>query len=103
MQHSPGTPESPRLEHAVSSSTSTSTSTTTTTSTTTSIKMMLSAPQLSCLPNAGCSNAVGLFVWCHAAGAVKKVDPLAINVMSGKSYEQEFDLEQERMKVSVGV
>jgi hypothetical protein len=31
------------------------------------------------------------------------VDPLAINVMSGKSYEQEFDLEQERMKVSVGV
>lgn len=31
-------------------------------------------------------------------GAVKKVDPLAINVMSGKSYEQEFDLEQERMK-----
>jgi hypothetical protein len=34
------------------------------------------------------------------AGAIKKVDPLAINVMSGKSYEQEFDLEQARMKVS---
>jgi hypothetical protein len=28
------------------------------------------------------------------------VDPHAINVMSGKSYEQEFDLEQQRMKVS---
>jgi hypothetical protein len=28
------------------------------------------------------------------------VDPTAINVMTGKSYEQEFDLEQERMKVS---
>jgi hypothetical protein len=38
---------------------------------------------------------------CHVAGAIKKVDPLAINVMSGKSYEQEFDLEQERMKVSL--
>lgn len=33
-----------------------------------------------------------------APGAVKPVDPTAINVMTGKSYEQEFDLEQERMK-----
>lgn len=32
-------------------------------------------------------------------GAAKKVDPTAINVMTGKSYEQEFDLEQQRMKV----
>lgn len=31
-------------------------------------------------------------------GATRKVDPHAINVMSGKSYEQEFDLEQQRMK-----
>lgn len=41
-----------------------------------------------------------VFLVACASGAVKPVDPTAINVMSGKSYEQEFDLEQERMKVS---
>jgi hypothetical protein len=34
-----------------------------------------------------------------AAAAVSKVAPTAINVMSGKSYEQEFDLEVQRMAV----
>jgi hypothetical protein len=29
-----------------------------------------------------------------------KVDPAAINVQTGKTYEQEFDLEQQRMAVS---
>jgi hypothetical protein len=32
--------------------------------------------------------------------AVAKVSQTAINVMSGKSYEQEFELEQQRMAVS---
>jgi hypothetical protein len=32
--------------------------------------------------------------------AVAKVSQTAINVQSGKSYEQEFDLEQQRMAVS---
>lgn len=36
-----------------------------------------------------------------SAGAIKKIEPTAINVMSGKSYEHEFDLEQQRMKVGV--
>jgi hypothetical protein len=31
---------------------------------------------------------------------VAKVAPTAINVQSGKSYEQEFELEQQRMAVS---
>lgn len=35
---------------------------------------------------------------CCPAGA--KIAPGAINVMSGKTYEQEFDLEQQRMAVS---
>lgn len=37
---------------------------------------------------------VCLFVCVHAA--TKKVDPTAINVMTGKSYEQEFEFEQQR-------
>lgn len=39
-------------------------------------------------------------IGADAAPAGTKIAPTAINVMSGKSYEQEFDLEQQRMAVS---
>lgn len=49
---------------------------------------------------AGCHTQIAPPRCRRAAPAAPKADACAINVMSGKSYEQEFDLEQQRMAVS---
>jgi len=52
----------------------------------------------SCRLNTSATLRVTNLPTCCCTGT--KVDPAAINVQTGKTYEQEFDLEQQRMAVS---